>query len=60
MRAVTGRPGNETPMLQSSIHSVVVNPPWNVPKSIADKELWPQGRAALARKGYKIVGTAPE
>lgn len=59
MRAVTGRPGNETPMLQSSIHSVVVNPPWNVPSSIATKELWPKGRAAILAKGFKIVGTPP-
>ena len=58
MRAVTGRPGgNETPMLQSSIHSIVINPPWNVPSSIAKKELWPKGRAALLAKGFKIVGT---
>lgn len=57
MRAVTGRPTNETPMLQSAIHSIVINPPWNVPASIAKRELWPKGRAALAAKGYKIVGT---
>ncbi len=58
MRAVTGRPGgNETPMLQSSIHSIVINPPWNVPSSIAKKELWPKGRATLLAQGYKIVGT---
>ncbi|WP_022682854.1 L,D-transpeptidase family protein [Sphingobium bisphenolivorans] len=57
MRAVTGAPDNATPMLTSSIHSIVVNPPWNVPASIAKKELWPKGRAALARQGYKIVGT---
>jgi L,D-transpeptidase YcbB len=58
MRAVTGRPGgNETPMLQSSIHSIVINPPWNVPSSIATKELWPKGRAAILAEGYKIVGT---
>ncbi|UZK66593.1 L,D-transpeptidase family protein [Sphingomonas sp. M1-B02] len=59
MKAVTGRPGNETPMLQSRIHSVVLNPPWNVPTSIATKELWPKGAAALARQGYKIIGTGP-
>jgi L,D-transpeptidase YcbB len=59
MRAVTGRPGNETPMLTSTIHSIVINPPWNVPSSIAKAELFPQGRAALIRKGYQIVGTAP-
>lgn len=57
MRAVTGSPGNETPMLVSSIHSIVLNPPWNVPSSIAKRELWPKGRATLIRQGYKIVGT---
>jgi L,D-transpeptidase YcbB len=57
MRAVTGSPDNATPMLTSNIHSIVVNPPWNVPASIAKKELWPKGRAALIRQGYKIVGT---
>lgn len=45
MRAVTGRPGDETPMLSSTIHSIVLNPPWNVPSSIATKELWPKQRA---------------
>ena len=45
MRAVTGRPGDETPMLSSKIESIVLNPPWNVPSSIATKELWPKERA---------------
>ena len=57
MKAVTGRPGNETPMLQSKIHSIVLNPPWNVPSGIAAKELWPKGEAALKAQGYKIIGT---
>ena len=57
MRAVTGSPANATPMLSSNIHSIVLNPPWNVPSSIAKRELWPKGRAALLREGYKIVGT---
>ncbi|QGP79896.1 L,D-transpeptidase family protein [Sphingobium sp. CAP-1] len=57
MRAVTGSPTNQTPMLSSSIHSIVVNPPWNVPMSIANRELFPKGRAALARQGYKIIKT---
>ncbi|WP_448664245.1 L,D-transpeptidase family protein [Sphingomonas sp. CJ20] len=59
MKAVTGRPGNETPMLQSEIHSVVLNPPWNVPAGIAAKELWPKGAAYLARNNYKVIGTGP-
>ncbi|CAN5125532.1 murein L,D-transpeptidase [soil metagenome] len=45
MRAVTGRPGDETPMLSSTVTSIVLNPPWNVPSSIATKELWPKQRA---------------
>lgn len=57
MRAVTGSPANATPMLTSNIHSIVLNPPWNVPASIAKRELWPKGRAQLLREGYKIVGT---
>jgi murein L,D-transpeptidase YcbB/YkuD len=57
MKAVTGRPGNETPMLQSKIHSIVLNPPWNVPAGIAAKELFPKGAAYLARNNYKIIGT---
>jgi murein L,D-transpeptidase YcbB/YkuD len=60
MRAVTGRPGDETPMLQSQIHSIVLNPPWNVPSSIASKELWPKERANpgyLARNDFIVIPT---
>jgi murein L,D-transpeptidase YcbB/YkuD len=57
MRAVTGSPSNATPMLVSSIHSIVVNPPWNVPASIANRELFPKGRSTLIKQGYKIVKT---
>ena len=59
MRGVTGRPGNETPMLQSMIHSIVLNPPWNVPSGIAAKELWPKGPAYLKAHGYKVIGEGP-
>ena len=45
MRAVTGRPDDMTPMLQSQIQSIVFNPPWNVPSTIATKELWPKEKA---------------
>lgn len=60
MRAVTGRPGDETPMLQSNIHSIVLNPPWNVPSSIAAKELWPKERANpgyFARNDFIVIPT---
>ena len=56
MRAVTGKPnGGETPLLQSEIHSIVLNPPWNVPAGIAARELFPKGRAYLASAGFRIL-----
>jgi len=39
MKVVVGSVGHETPVLASKIHSVQVNPVWNIPKSIAGKEM---------------------
>ena len=58
MRAVTGRPGDETPMLSSTINSIVINPPWNVPTSIATNELWPKEKKSpgyFKRNGFKVI-----
>lgn len=58
MKAVTGRPGDETPMLVSQIHSIVLNPPWNVPSTIATRELWPKEKAHpgyLVRNGFRVI-----
>lgn len=58
MKAVSGKKGDETPMLVSAIHSVVINPPWNVPSGIAQRELWPKEKANpgyLARNGYRVI-----
>src|SRR5690606_37664568 len=39
-KPVTDNPhSHETPILSSLIHSVQVNPVWNIPKSIATKEI---------------------
>jgi L,D-transpeptidase YcbB len=57
MRAATGRPGDPTPILTSEIHSIVLNPPWNVPSGIAKKELWPKGAGWLKRNGYRVIST---
>lgn len=57
MKAVAGRKSDPTPMLTSQIHSVVLNPPWNVPASIATKELWPKERANpgyLSRENFVV------
>ena len=60
MRAVTGRPGDETPMLRSQVESIVLNPPWNVPSSIAARELWPKEKAHpgyLAAHDFVVIPT---
>lgn len=57
MKAVTGKPGGgETPMLSSTIHSVVLNPPWNVPAGIAKRELFPKGMGYLKANGFRVIG----
>jgi murein L,D-transpeptidase YcbB/YkuD len=55
MKVVVGAPDKKTPMLQSAIHSVVLNPPWNVPKSIAAKEILPKGQGYMRSKGFVWV-----
>jgi murein L,D-transpeptidase YcbB/YkuD len=60
MKAVSGKPGDETPMLFSNIHSIVLNPPWNVPSGIARRELWPKEHANpgyLRRNGFVVIKT---
>lgn len=61
MKTVVGDLGHHTPMFTSRLASVVINPPWNVPPSIAAKELWPKERAQpgyLARNGFSLVDGA--
>ncbi|MDO8410196.1 MAG: L,D-transpeptidase family protein [Phenylobacterium sp.] len=55
MRIIVGAPATKTPMFASQIETVVFNPPWNVPASIANGEILP--RAArdpgyLARNNF--------
>jgi murein L,D-transpeptidase YcbB/YkuD len=45
MKAAPGRKTDRTPMLASSIKALVLNPPWNIPQSIAAKEVLPKARA---------------
>ena len=55
MLAAAGRPTDQTPMLTSTISSIVLNPPWRVPDSIAERELLPKGAAYLARNGFTVL-----
>ncbi|WP_421868527.1 L,D-transpeptidase family protein [Motiliproteus sp.] len=58
MKAIVGRISRQTPTLQSEIRSLVLNPAWNVPKSIAYKDIlpkWRDDRDYLDRHNMKIV-----
>lgn len=58
MRAVVGKPATKTPMFASRLEAVVFNPPWNVPPSIAAKEIAPKAARDpryLSRHHYVIT-----
>lgn len=57
MRAVVGRPRDRTPSFADEIDAVVFFPPWNVPATIAAKEVWPKIRSRpgyMARERYVV------
>jgi murein L,D-transpeptidase YcbB/YkuD len=57
-RVVCGSPTNQTPSLEKPFASVVANPPWYVPASIARNEILPRGPAYLAANDmYMSNGT---
>jgi len=58
MRAIVGDPRHHSPLFASRLQAVVFNPPWNVPDSIAQKEILPKARRQpgyLAREGFVWV-----
>jgi len=57
MRVVTGRPNHPTPIFSDTVEYIVLNPYWNVPKSIIQKEMIPKllkNPNAMARQGIEI------
>ena len=61
MKAAPGRKTDHTPMLQSSIDAITLNPPWNIPRSIAQKEILPKEHAHpgyMRREQIRVVATA--
>ena len=57
MRAVVGKPSWPTPVLSTTMTSIVLNPDWRVPPSIAAQELLPIFRANpgyLAQHNMKV------
>ncbi|MEO8374030.1 MAG: L,D-transpeptidase family protein [Sphingomonas bacterium] len=55
-RVVVGKPGTETPPLQSPIYRLVANPTWTVPKSIQNGELANVGADYLQRHNMELRG----
>lgn len=66
-RVIVGKEDRQTPEYNSKINSIALNPYWNVPQSIAVKDLLPKIRANplfLKRMGIRVLhgwsDTAPE
>ena len=57
-KVIVGKPQTPTPIFSHAMEYLIVNPYWNIPPSIALKEMLPQLQRdpyALRRKGFEIV-----
>ena len=57
IRTVVGKPKNPTPIFSNTVKTVVLNPYWNLPTSIIQKEMIPKllrNSNAMAKKGIEI------
>ena len=57
IRTVVGTPKNPTPIFSNEVKTIVLNPYWNIPKSIIQKEMIPKllrNSNAMAKKGIEI------
>jgi murein L,D-transpeptidase YcbB/YkuD len=57
MRVITGKPNHPTPIFSDTVEIIVLNPYWNIPKSIIQKEMIPKlmrNPNAMAKQGIEI------
>jgi len=57
MRVITGKPNHPTPIFSDEVELIVLNPYWNVPTSIIQKEMIPKllrNPYALEKQGIEI------
>ena len=57
IRVITGKPNHPTPIFSDEVEMIVLNPYWNVPKSIIQKEMIPKllrNPYTLKREGIQI------
>ncbi len=58
MKVITGTPRHPTPIFSNKVKTVVLNPYWNVPTSIIQKEMIPKllrNKNAMAAQGIEIT-----
>ena len=57
IKVIVGKPDHPTPIFSDTVEAIVLNPYWNIPKSIIQKEMIPKllrNPYALKRKGIEI------
>ncbi|MBY6242261.1 murein L,D-transpeptidase [Methylosinus sp. Sm6] len=57
-RVIVGKEGTPTPVFSDAMQFIIVNPYWNVPPSILNKEMLPKfggDLQAIAAHGYEVV-----
>lgn len=57
MRVIVGKRKNPTPIFSNTVQTIVLNPHWNIPKSIIQNEMIPKlmkNPNAMAKKGIEI------
>jgi len=57
MRVITGKKKNPTPVFSNTVKTIVLNPHWNVPKSIIQNEMIPKlmkNPNAMVKQGIEI------
>lgn len=58
MKVVVGKNENYTPVLEDTLHSVIFNPTWNIPNSIATTEVLPgllEDSTYMERNNYSVL-----
>ncbi|MEH6528547.1 MAG: L,D-transpeptidase family protein [Porticoccus sp.] len=58
MKAIIGRRSQQTPIFSSNVKTVVVNPSWSVPKSIAFRDIlphWEQDKTYLSKHNLQVL-----
>ncbi|WP_370560040.1 L,D-transpeptidase [Edwardsiella tarda] len=57
-RVIVGRPSRKTPLMNSELNNVVVNPPWNVPTKLVREDIVPKAMrdpGYFDRHGYTLL-----